>query len=293
MLACGPDADIWGEDDNARLYDVFARQHPIYRDTSRDLIALAGLSADAAVLDLACGTGVTSREILAALGPDGTVTGADRSAAMLAVAARAIADPRISWVQAPAENVDQHVTGPVDAVVCNSAIWQADLAATAAAVRNLLVTGGRFVFNMGAGYLGQQEDPNFGDGRPSPVAVMRDIAAQDYGWRPPAPAAPPDGRPRPTRESICRCLDGAGFDVEQVAEFTYQRDASAERAWLSVPVFTKYYLPGLPYQDRMRVLAKTYARLGTGRPEPSRWVAFAARPSRQPDRERESRLPPP
>lgn len=168
MPACGPDADIWGEDDNARLYEAFARQHPIYRDTSRDLIALAGLSADAAVLDLACGTGVTSREILAALGPDGTVTGADRSAAMLAVAARAIADPRISWVQAPAETVDQHVAGPVDAVVCNSAIWQADLAATAAAVRNLLVTSGRFVFNMGAGYLGQQKDPNFGDGRPFP-----------------------------------------------------------------------------------------------------------------------------
>jgi hypothetical protein len=80
-----------------------------------------------------------------------------------------------------------------------------------------------------------------------------------------------------TRESICRCLDGAGFDVEQVAEFTYQRDPGDERAWLSVPIFTKYYLPGLPYQDRMRVLAKAYARPGTGQTELARWVAFAAR----------------
>lgn len=76
MPAGSPDADIWGEDDNARRYDAFARQHPIYQDTSRDLIALAGLSADAAVVDLACGTGITSREILAALGPNGKVTGA-------------------------------------------------------------------------------------------------------------------------------------------------------------------------------------------------------------------------
>lgn len=249
------------------------------QDTSRDLIALAGLSADAAVLDLACGTGVTSREILAALGPDGKVTGADKPAAMLALAARAIADPRITWVQARAENVDRDVTGPVDAVVCNSAIWQTDLAATAAAVRNLLVTRGRFVFNVGAGYLAEQKDPNFGDDRSSPISIMRDIAAQDYGWRPPDPATPPSGRSRPTRESICRCLDGAGLDVEQVAEFTYHRDAGAERAWLSVPIFTKYYLSGLPYQDRMRVLAKAYARLGTGQTELSRWVAFAARAS--------------
>jgi SAM-dependent methyltransferase len=277
MPTGGPEVDVWGEDDNARRYDAFAREHPIYRDTARDLIALAGLSADAAVLDLACGTGVTSTEILAALGPGGRVTGADQSAAMLAVAARAVADPRMTWVQTPAENVDRHVAAPVDAVVCNSAIWQTDLAATAAAVRNLLVTGGRLAFNVGAGFLGQQADPNFPDDRTSPIAIMRDIAAQDYGWRPPAPATAPGKRPRLTQESIGRHLDEAGFDVEQVAEFTYQSDTAAERAWLSIPVFTRIYLPGLRYEDRMRVLAEAYARLGTGATEPSRWIAFAAR----------------
>jgi SAM-dependent methyltransferase len=277
MPTGGPEVDVWGEDDNARRYDAFARQHPIYRDTARDLIALAGLSADAAVLDLACGTGVTTREILAALGAGGRVTGADQSAAMLAVAARAGGDPRMTWVKTPAENVDRHVAAPIDAVVCNSAIWQTDLAATAAAVRNLLVTGGRLAFNVGAGFLGQQADPNFPDDRPSPIAIMRDIAAQDYGWRPPAPATAPSRRPRLTQESIGRYLDEAGFDVEQVAEFTYQSDAAAERAWLSIPVFTQIYLPGLPYEDRMRVLAKAYARLGTGPTEPERWIAFAAR----------------
>jgi SAM-dependent methyltransferase len=279
MPTCGPDADSWGEEDNARRYDAFARQYPIYRDTSRDLVALAGLRAGAAVLDLACGTGVTSREILAALGPGGKVIGADKSAAMLVVAACAIADPRMSWVQARAENIDRHVSVPIDTVVCNSAIWQTDLAATAAAVRNLLVTGGRFVFNVGSGFLSQQKDPNFADGRPSPIGIMRDIAARDYGWCPPDAATPPSGQPRPTPESICRCLEGAGFDVEQVTVFTYQDDAEAERAWLSVPIFTRSYLPGLSYQDRMRVLAQAYDRLGPGQTEPSRWVAFAARAS--------------
>ena len=41
MAARGPDADIWGEDGNARRYEAFAGRHPIYRDTSRDLVALA------------------------------------------------------------------------------------------------------------------------------------------------------------------------------------------------------------------------------------------------------------
>ena len=33
-----------------------------------------------------------------------------------------------AWIQAAAEDVDRHVAGPVDAVACNSAIWQTDLA---------------------------------------------------------------------------------------------------------------------------------------------------------------------
>lgn len=128
----GPGGDIWGEDDNPRRYDEYAREYPGYRETSRDLIALALQSADntfadAAVLDLACGTGATTREILAVLGPDGRVTGVDQSAAMLEVAARSTTDPRATWIQARAESVDQHVTSPVDAVICNSAIYHAHL----------------------------------------------------------------------------------------------------------------------------------------------------------------------
>jgi hypothetical protein len=37
--------DSRGEDDNPRRYDAFAREYPGYRETSRDLIALALPSA--------------------------------------------------------------------------------------------------------------------------------------------------------------------------------------------------------------------------------------------------------
>src|SRR5258708_40071988 len=89
-----PGADPWGEDDNARRYDAFARQYPMYRQTSRDLIALARPSSTATVLDVACGTGATTAEVLAVLGPDGRVIGVDGSAAILAIAAQSTADRR-------------------------------------------------------------------------------------------------------------------------------------------------------------------------------------------------------
>jgi SAM-dependent methyltransferase len=148
--------DSWCEEDNPRRYDAYARAYPNYRETSQDLIAVALPSADAAladaaVLDLCCGTGATTREILAVLGPGGSATGVDRSAAMLKVAASSTADSRASWVQAPAERVDQHMAGPVDVVICNSAIWQTDTAATALAVRAVLRAGGCFACNVPTG----------------------------------------------------------------------------------------------------------------------------------------------
>jgi SAM-dependent methyltransferase len=280
----GPAGDIWGEDDNPRRYDAYAREYPGYRETSRDPIAVAlpsadASAADAAVLDLACGTGATTREILAVLGPDGKVIGADKSAAMLKVAASSTTDPRATWIQARAESVDQHVTGPVDAVLCNPAIWQTDVAATAIAARAVLKADGRFAFNVPADFLGDGDRHGPDDRYPSLLREMRAIAESDYGWAP-DDRAPGRVRQWLTRESICRSLAAAGFDVEQVTEVSHQDSAESSRAWLTIPIFTRDRLGGLPYEDRMRVLDKAYERLGPGRPEPARWAVFAARAGR-------------
>lgn len=276
-----PDGDIWGEDDNPRRYDAYAREYPGYQKTSRDLIALALPPADrdladAAVLDLACGTGVTTREILPVLGPRGKVTGVDQSAAMLEVAARSTTDPRATWVQARAESADQHVRGPVDAVICNSAIWQTDIAATVIAVRAVLKARGRFAFNVPAGFLDDGASHRSRDRYPALFSEMRAIAARDYGWVAES-RAPGRTRQQLTRESIRRWLCAAGFDVEQVTEVSYQASAESERAWLSIPIFTRDQLSGLPYEQRMRVLDNAYEHLGPSQTQPDLWVVFIAR----------------
>jgi SAM-dependent methyltransferase len=273
-----PADDKWGEDDNARRYDEYAREYPTYRETSADLIALALPSADAgvAVLDLACGTGATTREILAVLGPAGTVTGADKSAAMLNVAAGSTSDPRVTWIQASAESIDQHVPAPVDAVVCNSAIWQTDVAATVMAVRAVTRAGGRFAFNVPIGFLDDRDSDGPLERYPALLDEMRVIAERDYGWVPDKTTPGRAGQPL-TRESICGSLAAAGFDVEQVTEVSYQDSPESQRAWLSIPIFTSDRLAGLPYEDRMRVLDKAYEHLGPGQTEQGHWAVFAAR----------------
>jgi ubiquinone/menaquinone biosynthesis C-methylase UbiE len=73
---------IWDSDETAAGYAAFTGEFTMYQDTSSDLVELVGPAPGAVVVDLACGTGVTTREILAALGRDGRVTGIDRSAAI-------------------------------------------------------------------------------------------------------------------------------------------------------------------------------------------------------------------
>ena len=102
-----------------------------------------------------------------------------------------------------------------------------------------------------------------------------------YGWVPPA-AGPGRIRQRLTEELICRCLLAADFDVERVTEVSHQDSAELLRAWLSVPIFTKDRLGGLPYQDRMRVLDKAWEHLGPGQTEAAQWaVARASDPARR------------
>jgi ubiquinone/menaquinone biosynthesis C-methylase UbiE len=267
--------DSWGADDNAPRYDAFAREYPVYRQTSRDLVALASAAGSATVIDLACGTGIATEEILAVLGPDGKVIGIDKSPAMLAVAARAVPDPRVRWIQAFAESIDAHVTERVDAVVCNSAIWQTDLPATANAVGRVMAAGGLFVFNVGSGFLEDCDDPNELGELP---ALVAGIAERDYGWRSPVTeAAPRRRRSRLSRAAISECLTAAGFAVDQTAEFTYEESTESQRAWLSLPIFSQSYLPGLPYEARKAVLDKAFEQLGPGHAAQSRWVAFMAR----------------
>jgi ubiquinone/menaquinone biosynthesis C-methylase UbiE len=264
---------IWDSDETAARYAAFTDEFTMYRDTSRDLVELARPAPDAAVVDLACGTGVTTREILAALGQDGRVTGIDRSAAMLAVADGSVTDPRVSWVRASAEEFDQAVPGPVDAVICNSAIWQTDFASTTRAAHAVLAPGGVLAFNIGAEFV--CDTANTTDAAQFPLmTMMRQIAADLYGWSP--PAQPATRRPRLSEYQVSQLLDAAGFTVRHARWLHYEQTPESQLAWLRIPSFTDRHLPGLAYDARMVVLDEAVHRLGAPDTHITRWFAVGA-----------------
>jgi SAM-dependent methyltransferase len=101
----------------------------------------AGVRAGDRVLDVACGTGVVTREALRRVGPGGRVTGLDANAGMLAVAREQGGE--IAWHDGRAESLP-FPDASFDAVVSQFGLmFFADRAAALAEMRRVLRPGGR------------------------------------------------------------------------------------------------------------------------------------------------------
>jgi SAM-dependent methyltransferase len=263
---------IWDSPENAAAYARFCREFPMYRDTSATLADLAGLETADLVVDLACGTGVTTRAILDRLPPTGRVLALDGSEAMLAVARGEVVEPRVRWVHARAETLADHVDRPADAVVCNSAFWQMDMPAVARAASTVLRPGGMFVFNIGGEFL---DMPVVDDQRSTPTLFELMCAATvlHHGF---VPRLPPR-RPPHSPDSIVSLLEAAGFEAEPTRIIELVHGPESDRAWLSVPAFTDRRFPGLSYEQRMDALATAYERVDRSLRRRTPWAVFVGR----------------
>ncbi|WP_158894037.1 class I SAM-dependent methyltransferase [Amycolatopsis anabasis] len=269
-----PDAVLgWDADTTARAYAAFTRDFPMYRATSRDLARRANLTTSRLVIDLCGGTGATAEAILELAPPQAQVLSLDNAAAMQHVGRHTLTDPRLTWITTPAENLADHVPGPADAVVCNSAIWKTDVPAVFTAVHRVLRPGGRFVFNIGGGFAGvRHRDETSTRNGPSLNTLIHQIAARDYGYTPP-PAA--EGPPALPLEKATEHLSAAGLSVLDT-EVIAQRSTMAEKkAWLSIPVFAR---PAgeFTHAQRMDILTKAYSLCTPDAPTVTSWLVVVA-----------------
>ena len=264
--------DGWDDDVNARLYAEFCRDYPLYSQTSRDLAVRADLNGKQVAVDLCGGTGVTAAILLDTMASQSRVISVDSAEAMQRAGRRTLSDPRVTWVTAKAEAIADHIDEPVDAVVCNSAIWKTDTLATFAAVKRILRRGGRLVFNVGGGFAGL-DGP--GDclrrAKPSLNDLINAIAVLDYGYVPRREASAPILTPAILSEQLTE----AGFAAISSDVFAYQGTLEEKRAWLSIPLFARP--PGhLTHRQRMEILDKAFARTDKSQTSVTEWLVIVA-----------------
>lgn len=185
---------------DAGAYHDLAAPHQAWGAVILDRLPLQG---DERVLDLGCGTGRVTAQLLERLGPSGAVVGIDGSARMVEEAARRLGDdPRATFAQQ--DLLALSVSPPADAAVSSATFhWIQDHDTLFARVRGALRTGGRFVAQCG--------------GRGNIATVVRAVEAvtarEPYAsafadWPSPWNYAGP--------EETAKRLERAGFAVERV-----------------------------------------------------------------------------
>lgn len=133
--------DNWEKD--AEQYEDYAQKYPMYRESIRRLIDLLDIK-NKIVIDLACGTGISTEEILKH--KPKKIIGIDFSENMLNIAKRKIKNKNVEFVLAKTEEFS---TEKVEVIICNFALWQFDLDKAIKNINNHLKKGGVFAFSLG------------------------------------------------------------------------------------------------------------------------------------------------
>lgn len=121
----------------------------IFDAYARDMVPRLDLRPTSRVLELAAGTGVVTRQILAALAPDASLLATDVSKGMLAIAEQSIGgDPRVRFAIADACEL-QHPDASFDRIASQFGVmFFADKIRAMRQARRVLAPGGRYVFNV-------------------------------------------------------------------------------------------------------------------------------------------------
>lgn len=136
------------DSDPAALYDAHLGT-ALFTPAAKGLLGYAAVSSGESVLDLACGTGRVTRELVPLVGAEGRLAGLDISAAMLDVARTAVelSDAGVDWREGDATKLPFD-DGTFDLVVCQQGLqFFPDRVSASSEVARVLKPGGRFAAN--------------------------------------------------------------------------------------------------------------------------------------------------
>jgi len=247
------------------MYEKYAQAYPIYRETGKKLVELAGIGPGMTVVDLACGTGIVTERIASALEGTGTIIAIDQSAAMLEVAAHKFPAGMVRFVHSSAETIDELLPEEsIDVVICNSAFWQTRTRDTVEALHKELKGGARFLFNLSlANTKPTLQLP------PSALLpyLMVHISKDEYGYAIPQSSK----RPSWTVEDVQHLIEGTSLTLVSWEDVIFEETAEDAYAFFHIPVMTEAYLPGLDYATRLEIVDRAYQQFEAAHREIAVW----------------------
>ena len=191
----------------------------IFHSYAVDIAARVAQRQPSAVLEIAAGTGVVTRELAKRLAPDVQITATDLNEPMLAQASTRGTARAVEWRQADAMQLP-FADGVFDLVVCQfGAMFFPDKPKAFSEVRRVLRPGGTFLFNV----WDRIEENEFAD------VVTQTLAAMFPHDPPRFLVRPPHGYHEV--QTVAADLAGAGFKEQpEIATLAMRSRADSPRA---------------------------------------------------------------
>lgn len=249
----------WLEAETARRYQTFTERTTMYQDLSRKMVELADIKPGMRLLDLGCGTGVTTQTVLPYLGSTGHLYALDVSGPMLAVARKQIKSAQVTFIEADASDFAEAIKYPIDRILCNSVFWQfRHKVEVMAELRRVLAPDGRFIFNAPEPYFIFKDIPRL----PKVSLLFKQLAAERYG------VGQQDMR------TMRVFLENQGFELLRMVEFERIRSAEESYLFFQLPVATAWMEPPLDYETRLALLEEAQRLAEPDQPVKQRWMYF-------------------
>jgi ubiquinone/menaquinone biosynthesis C-methylase UbiE len=249
---------------SAEMYSVESEKISFYKVTNQQLIAAGQIQPGMTVVDLACGSGLTTRTILSKIGEKCTIYAVDFAKEMLRQARQVISSHAVHFIHASADDFSRHIPEPVDCVFCNAAFWHfPDANAVLSEIHTILKTTGRFLFNL----PDQQFD--FGDGLWSQMALaVADCLQQpqknetlQYSYR--------------TIEALAT---GNGFRIVDFKTIGIPLRPEDLIRFYSIPHIGARRFPGVSLTEKYQILTKAFSVLSPDEALYYRWAQFVLVP---------------
>lgn len=233
---------LWDTKENAEEYNKYAGTFSMYKETSKDLIALAKIEKNMTVVDLAAGTGVTTQEIINKTDGQINIIAIDQSLEMLEKAKQNLNNENIRYIASEAEEFGKKINTKVDVIISNSAFWQMDAGKTFSNVSSVLKKGGIFAFNLPEQFFNH---PDFTTKKNSKVEKL-------------------------SREELVSLANKSGFKLIKEVVKSYEKSRDEVIAFWNIPVMKSNFNSE---EDRVRIINKIKEMPDNEKRE-SKWVCF-------------------
>ncbi|QQS61482.1 MAG: class I SAM-dependent methyltransferase [Candidatus Moraniibacteriota bacterium] len=257
---------LWNK--SGKQYQEYALNFPQYKQTNEKLVQIADIMPNQIVVDLACGTGLTTKEVLKNCPDVEKIYAIDFSEDMINVAKEFVQSKKVAFIVADAQDLDKFISEKVDVVICNSAFWQfQNQNQVLHAISNILKDNGKIIFNL------NQQFFDFGKPEPNQKLLIDTIFSEmkKRGYKPSNKLKPKIGK-----EKIEELFSYAGYILEKTETLNIgPRKLDDFFNFFKIPA-TATFFENVSKENQEQILSSAYEKLKTQftQIENNKWIYF-------------------